>query len=171
MSLSLPRRALFLDTETTGFEGRIIELAWAELEGAIWSIRFKPPVPIEEDALAVHGITEESLEGLPAFIDHPRYAELKELIEGSVIFAHSARFDIGMLAKEGIVVRNYVDTKAVAKKLYPTSSSVKLQSLRDILGIEIEGVAHSASGDVAVLRELYKRMALDSLLVAWRKKL
>ena len=162
MIIEMFQHPIFLDTETTGIQDcRLVELAWSEPSGRILTVRAKPPIPISEEATAIHGITEEDVMGLPAFVDNMQYAKIKELIEGSVVIAHNAPFDIDVLAREGIVVRNFIDTLAVAKKLYPRFPRHNLQFLREHFHIETEGKAHSAKGDVAVLMALYERMKQD----------
>lgn len=152
---------LFLDTETTGIKDcRLIELAWSA-DDKISTLRVKPPIPIEEEAIAVHGITEADVQCLIPFARHMRYEQIKTLIESSVVVAHNAPFDIGVLAREGIIVKNHIDTVAVARRLYPKLKKHNLQFLRDYFQLEVEGEAHSAKGDVAVLKALYARMAQD----------
>lgn len=156
---------IFLDTETTGFGNcRLIELAWMQEGEPLRAMRVKPPIPIEAQAIAVHGITEAMLEGLPAFELRPEYPVLKELFEKNVVIAHNASFDIGVLAREGIVVDAFIDTRKIAQKLYKNAPNHKLQGLRDYLHLEVEGEAHSAAGDVAVLAALFAQMRADMSL-------
>lgn len=153
---------IFIDTETTGFgDCRLVELAWARAEGAISSLRVKPPIPMTEDAIATHGITEEAIKDLPAFGVHPEYHTLKDLFESNICVMHNADFDISVLAREGIRISNYLCTKRVSRRLYPSLKSHRLQELRDYFYMEVEGEAHSAGGDVAVLIALYKQMRTD----------
>lgn len=156
---------IFLDTETTGFKNcRLVELAYAHtlldtLEfPKVVSFRTKPPIPIEEGALKVHGISEEMLAEEIPFQEREDYEELKSLIEGAIVIAHNASFDIGVLMREGINVGNYIDTQKLARLVYPKAPSHKLQDLRTHLEIDIEGLAHSAAGDVAVLMAVFHKM-------------
>lgn len=154
---------LFIDTETTGLNNcRLIELAWAPFNGNIQVRRFKPPVTITEEALGIHGITEEMLEGCNPFSEDPQYAEIKALFEGSTIIGHNVSFDIGVLEREGIHITHSIDTKRIAKKLYKNLKSYSLQALREHLSLDDPGLAHSAGGDVAVLRALSIRMTVDA---------
>ena len=162
MIIEMFQHPIFLDTETTGIQDcRLVELAWSEPSGRILTVRAKPPIPISEEATAIHGITEEDVKGLPAFVDNMQYAKIKELIEGNVVIAHNAPFDIDVLAREGIVVRNYIDTIEIARRIYPKLKKYSLQFLRAHFNLEVEGLAHSANGDVAVLMALYDRMKQD----------
>lgn len=153
---------IFIDTETTGLgDCRLVELAWAPATGEISSLRVKPPIPISEEALGVHGITEESLKDSPAFLQHPEYPALKTLFESSCIVMHNADFDRAVMAREGIQISNFICTKRVSRRLYPSLKSHRLQDMREVFYLNIDAAAHSAGGDVAVLIELYKKMLAD----------
>ena len=69
-------RSVVLDTETTGMpvtDGhRIIEIGCVELmgrrlTGRHFHVYLQPDRDIDEGAIAVHGITNEALEGKPPF--------------------------------------------------------------------------------------------------------
>lgn len=122
------------------------------------SLRVRPRKPIEPGASMVNHITNEMVERLPYFDEHPDYASLKETIEGSVVIAHNAVFDIQVLKRAGIDVREYVCTKELAKILYPNAEMHRLQYLRYWLRLPVAGDAHTAEGDVAVLRALWEHM-------------
>lgn len=157
---------LFLDTETTGFgECRMIELAYGRLNGPIQVVRAKPPIPIGKEATIIHGICDKDLADVPAFVAHPEYHLIKATIENSIVVAHNAIFDVEVLAREGIRVEHYIDTRRLAKKIYREFSHHNLQHLRQQLELETEGNAHSAGGDVAVLIALFKRMLVESVVL------
>lgn len=153
---------IILDTETTGFKApRLIELAYARRGAEISSFRCRPPIPIEDQAVLAHGISNEMLLELPLFSEHPEYQIVKEIFENEMVIAHNAPYDIGVLAREGITVRYAIDTKKCVKQLYPEQPDHKLQGLRERFNIEVEGQAHSAAGDVMVLAALFERMVQD----------
>lgn len=152
---------LFIDTETTGLKNsRLIELGYLLNDGLVTIVRCKPPIPIELGAMAVHHITTKMLKGEVAFAERTDYKNIKELFEhrDTVVVAHHALFDIGVLEREDIRIQRYVDTKEVAKALYPKAECHQLQYLRYMLGCEVEGDAHSAGGDVAVLQAVWERL-------------
>ena len=62
---------IFLDTETTsdGEKDRLCQLAYKTEDGEIVNELFKPPLPIEINAIYVHHITNEIVENKPAFKD------------------------------------------------------------------------------------------------------
>lgn len=153
---------IFIDTETTGLgDCRLVELAWARATGGIFTVRVKPPIPMTEEAIAIHGITEEAVKDLPAFGLHPEYHALKDLFASNIVVMHNADFDRAVMAREGIGISNFICTKRVSRRLYPSLKSHRLQELRDTFYFNIDAVAHSAGGDVAVLIELYKKMRSD----------
>lgn len=155
---------ILFDTETTGFGPcRMTELAWKKdhKDPVIDELRVRPPIPIEDSAAAVHGITNEIVAGLPLFIEDPAYPAIKDLFERSIMVAHYAEFDIGVMEREGIKIDAFICTKKVAKMLYPGAPNLKLQTLREYLNIEVEGLAHSAAGDVAVLFGVFTVMLAD----------
>ncbi|MCB9778226.1 MAG: WYL domain-containing protein [Alphaproteobacteria bacterium] len=103
---ALPLDALPLvvvDLETTGLsveEGhRIVEVAAVQSgpEGeARWSQLVDPCMTMPADSYAVHGIGDRLLDGAPT-IDAV-LPELRRRIEGRVLVAHHAPFDLGFLA-------------------------------------------------------------------------
>lgn len=158
---------VYLDTETTGLVGsRLIELCyWVEDAPAPVVLRCKPPVAIELDAMVVHGITEADVAMLLPFKEQACYQEIKELLEhpDTVVVAHNASFDIGVLEREGIVVKKSICTKELAKKKWPKAPKHRLQHLRYWLDIIVPVsspavTAHSALGDVLVLRALWDKL-------------
>jgi DNA polymerase III subunit epsilon len=100
-------RQIILDTETTGIDPRdghrLIEIGGVEmvnrrLTGATYHQYINPERPIEEEAVAVHGLTEERLAGEPVF------AEIADafwaFIEGAELVIHNAPFDVGFIDHE-----------------------------------------------------------------------
>ncbi len=154
-------KLLFLDTETTGNmpTDRLCQLCYKTAEKTVNEL-YKPPIPIGIESMAIHHITNEMVADKPAFIDSPEYSELKNLLHEAVLIAHNAKFDIGMIEKEGLSVKKYIDTYRVARHLDPDSKipSYRLQYLRYFLGIVIDATAHDAMGDVMVLEQLFERL-------------
>jgi len=128
-------RQIVLDTETTGLsaEGgdRIIEIGCVELlarklTGNNKHFYLNPERESHEDALKVHGISNEFL------LDKPKFAavapELIEYLRDAEIIIHNAAFDVGFLNKELELaghppLQHFVacitDTLAMAKELFP----------------------------------------------------
>jgi len=158
-------KIIFFDTETTGNEPKdfLCQIAYKEPGNTDMKAGlFKPPFPIPFEAMAVHNITNKMVDDKPAFKDSPFWNEVKEIFEheNTIVVAHNATFDLGMLKKEDIIPKNVICTLRVSRALDTESklSKYNLQYLRYALDLEVEGVAHSADGDVLVLEKLFERL-------------
>ncbi|BEU96480.1 DNA polymerase III subunit epsilon [Acidovorax sp. DW039] len=176
-------RQIVLDTETTGLsaEGgdRIIELGCVELlnrklTGNNLHMYFNPGRDSHEDALKVHGITNEFLKDKPKFEDV--LPQILEYIQGAEIIIHNAAFDVGFLNKElelaGLkpfksYVSSVTDTLAMAKEMYPGKRN-SLDALCDRLGVDNSGrTLHGALLDAELLADVYINLTRgqDALLM------
>lgn len=176
-------RQIVLDTETTGLsaEGgdRIIEIGCVELvarklTGNNKHFYLNPERDSHEDALRVHGISNEFLK------DKPKFAavadELLDYLQGAEIIIHNAAFDVSFLNKELELVgrpalRSFVDsitdTLAMAKELYPGKRN-SLDALCDRLGVDNSGrTLHGALLDAELLADVYINLTRgqDALLI------
>src|SRR3954451_24201347 len=100
-------RQVFLDTETTGLSpesgDRIIEIGCVELlnrrlSGRNLHFYVNPQRASHEDAVKVHGLTDEFLADKPLFAAIAD--ELLEFVAGAEIIIHNAGFDVGFLNEE-----------------------------------------------------------------------
>ncbi|MDQ5901601.1 MAG: exodeoxyribonuclease [Patescibacteria group bacterium] len=158
----IEKTLIFLDTETTGNmpDDKLCQLCYKVGDKIIDEL-YKPDKPISIESMAVHHITEKMVAGKPAFKESPEFSELQNLIDaGGIVIAHNAKFDVGMLEKEGIKVGKTIDTFRLARHMDPDGKipSYRLQYLRYLLGIEVEATAHDAKGDVLVLEKLFERL-------------
>ena len=167
-------RQIVLDTETTGLsaEGgdRIIELGCVELyarklTGNNLHFYFNPERDSHEDALKVHGISNEFLR------DKPKFAELTddilEYLSDAELIIHNAAFDIGFLNKElervgkkplKAYVSGVIDTLAMAKEMFPGKRN-SLDALCDRLEVDNSGrTLHGALLDAELLADVYINM-------------
>lgn len=156
-------KLLFLDTETTGNEEKdtLCQLCYM-YEDVLVNELFNPLTPISIESQAVHHITPKMVAGKPRFLDSSTYTNLQAILEKeeTILVAHNAKFDIGMLEKENLFVPTHIDTLRVARAL-DTKNSIpryNLQYLRYYLEMDIQATAHDAMGDVLVLKELFKRL-------------
>lgn len=151
----------FLDTETTSLEeGRLVQLAYELYDsnnkngGIVVERKYKPPVHIAIEAMAVHHITEKMLEDKYPF----QPGDLGDALENFVMVAHNAPFDIGVLVREGCQKPKYwIDTKKVAQ-YYLDYTAYNLQFLRYRFELEVEAIAHDALGDINVLKAVFMRL-------------
>src|SRR5699024_5391162 len=99
----VPRFAV-IDVETTGLEPsreRILELAIlrADEQGRPidqWTTRVNPGIPVR--ATHIHGITDADVAGAPSFADLA--VTIGTALQGLVVVAHNAEFDIAFLRSE-----------------------------------------------------------------------
>ena len=164
-------RQLFLDTETTGLsaEGgdRVIELGCVELvnrklTGNNLHFYFNPGRDSHEDALKVHGISNEFLLDKPKFFEISQ--EFLEFIRDAELIIHNASFDVGFIDKElsscgALPLKNHVvkilDTLAMAKEIYPGKRN-SLDALCDRLGVNNSArTLHGALLDAELLADVY----------------
>jgi DNA polymerase-3 subunit epsilon len=164
-------RQIFLDTETTGLsaEGgdRVIELGCVELvnrklTGNNLHFYFNPGRDSHEDALKVHGISNEFLRDKPKFKEVVR--DILDYVQGAEIIIHNAAFDVGFLNKElelagqkpfTTYVEGVVDTLVMAKQMYPGKRN-SLDALCDRLGVDNSGrTLHGALLDAELLADVY----------------
>ncbi|MCC6323801.1 3'-5' exonuclease [Candidatus Nomurabacteria bacterium] len=157
------KKIIFLDTETTGIDDTdfLCQLAY-KTGDEIFCELFKPPIKISIEASSVTHISNKMVADKPAFKDSSDYKRIKEMLEDTenIMVAHNAKFDIGMIQKEGIIPTNTICTLRVARYLDKEHKipQHKLQYLRYYLEIEIEAQAHDALGDVMVLEKLFERL-------------
>ena len=155
---------IFIDTETTGTgeEDRLCQLAYKTEDGTVVNELFNPGRPISIDAMSIHHITNDMVKDKPSFQDSETKKNLEKLLgeSGDVLVSHNARFDVGMLKKEGFCPDKVVCTLKLARYLDKDGVIPKfnLQYLRYYLDLRVEAVAHDAAGDVLVLEALFKRI-------------
>lgn len=89
----IPGAAVILDTETTGLPGRVCELAVidAATGETLLNTLVNPGVPIEPEAQAVHGISDEAVAGAPTF--DQVWPALLEVTKGRTVLAYNSDFD------------------------------------------------------------------------------
>ncbi len=167
-------RQIFLDTETTGLsaEGgdRIIEIGCVEmvnrrLTGVNKHFYLNPQRPSHEDAIKIHGLTDEFLADKPLFADVAD--DLLDYLSGADILAHNASFDIGFLNEELrrlgqpkflTLVASVTDTLLMAREMFPGKAN-SLDALCRRLEVDNSNRSlHGALLDAGLLAEVYIRM-------------
>jgi len=151
---------IYLDLETTDLDenARIIQLAYKNSDtGDTVNEFFKPPAPISIGAMAVHHVTNEMVADKPVFAESGYKEKLTALLADNILVAHNAPFDMGVLKTEGVETARYIDTLRISHHLVK-SESHKLQYLRYLLNLNVEGPAHDALGDIMVLEKLFEKL-------------
>ena len=168
---------ILFDTETTGNqeEDRIIQVGAMIVDSSgkveVYDELCSTVLPIKIEAMAVHGITPELIEGKDIFINTNFYKTLQNLNNPeNFLIAHNIPFDMGMLQKEGFSSNlQIIDTLRVAKHMLKDTPSHALQYLRYALKLykdeEAEAAkynitikAHDAIGDVLVMKLLLSKL-------------
>ena len=166
-------RQIVLDTETTGInpkEGhKIIEIGCVELvnrrlTGNHYHVYINPEREVEQEAIEVHGITNEFLEDKPVFSQIA--AEFLEYIRGAELVIHNAPFDVGFIDHEFSQLRAFrhekvrnictvVDTLVEARKIHPGQKN-NLDALCKRYGIDnSHRELHGALLDSEILADVY----------------
>lgn len=87
---------VILDTETTGLNGSIVDIAIITAEGRILlDSLVNPERSIPDDASAIHGITDEMVKDAPKFGDI--YPEILRVLTRARVVIYNANFDTGRL--------------------------------------------------------------------------
>ena len=181
-------RQVILDTETTGLEPasghRIIEIGCIELKDRRKTDRIlhyfiNPEREIEQEAIEIHGITEEQLEGEPVFGDIAD--RVIEFIRDSEVIIHNAPFDVAFinaelsrLGDEWGRLEDYcrvTDTLVMARELHPgQKNSLDALSLR--YQVDVARNLHGALLDARILLDVYLAMTggQSSLLLGEEQK-
>ena len=176
-------RQIFLDTETTGLSpengDRIIEVGCVEmvsrrLTGNNKHFYVNPQRKNHEDAVKVHGLTDEFLADKPPF--SAIADELMDYLAGAEIVIHNAPFDVGFLNEElkrlsrtpfPAHVGKITDSLAMARDLFPGKSN-SLDALCRRLEVDNSSrTLHGALLDAGLLAEVYIRLTRgqDSLVI------
>ena len=130
--------------------------------------------PIEAKIIAIHGITNEMLEGAPSVQGVTR--QFYDFIRGSILMAHHAQFDMGFLAPEMEALKlslpegESLCTSLLSRKVFPESPDHKLQTLIPHLGL-YQGQAHRALDDsksclelgIACMEKLGREKTMDEV--------
>ncbi|WP_439518696.1 DNA polymerase III subunit epsilon [Hydrogenophaga sp.] len=176
-------RQIVLDTETTGLSAdngdRIIEIGCVELlnrklTGNNLHFYVNPERDSHEDALKVHGISNEFLKDKPKF--SAIADELLDYLRDAELIIHNAPFDISFLNKElqrlgrapiHTVIGHVTDSLVMAKEMFPGKRN-GLDALCDRLGVDNSGrTLHGALLDAELLADVYINMTRgqDALLI------
>lgn len=164
-------RQIVLDTETTGLSpqngDRIIEIGCVELVGRKLTgnnlhFYLNPERDSHEDALRIHGISNEFLKDKPKFASVAD--DLLAYLKDAELIIHNAPFDMGFLNKELELlgraplkgwVAKVTDTLMMAKEAFPGKRN-SLDALCDRLEVDNSGrTLHGALLDAELLADVY----------------
>lgn len=163
-------REIVLDTETTGLDPekghKIVEIGCVELEnhmptGRTFQEYLNPEREMDEEVIAVHGITNEFVKNKPKFKE---VAEkfMNFIGNESKLVIHNAAFDMKFLNAElsacGYPVLDFdrvIDTLIIARQKFP-GSRVNLNELCKRFNVDASArTVHGALLDSELLAEVY----------------
>jgi DNA polymerase III subunit epsilon len=168
-------RQIVLDTETTGLEPkqghRIIEIGCVELvnrrlTGRHYHQYLQPDREIDEGAIEVHGISNESL------LDKPRFADVVDdfmaFVQGAELVIHNAPFDMGFLNNELRLLNQnrgpletactVLDTLSLARKMHPGQKNNLDALCKRYMVNNAHRELHGALLDAEILADVYLLM-------------
>ena len=158
-----------LDTETTGLSvakgHRIVEIGCIELKNQLPTSKtfhcyLNPQRKVSEDAMKVHGYTDEFLSDKRIFKDVAN--DFLAFIENKKLVIHNAEFDIShlnnelkLIGKNPINKENVIDTLDIARERYP-GSQISLDALCKRFRIDnSRRKFHTALIDCELLSKVY----------------
>lgn len=170
------------DLETTGkypLESEICEIAGVKWQGGQivdeYQTLVRPRRRMSDEVIAIHNITNEMVAEAPPVekVVHQFY----KFIEGTVVVAHHAPFDLGFMAWEfesanlNLPKTPALCTAILSRKALPASPNHRLQTLIQHLGLE-QGAAHRALDDaracwqvaVRCFRRVGENVTLEDLI-------
>ncbi|MBO4919013.1 MAG: 3'-5' exonuclease [Erysipelotrichaceae bacterium] len=109
----------------------------------------------------IHGIYPEDVENEQEFVYY--YEELCQILEGSIVVAHNALFDVGVLNAVCDVYGldhipfDFLDTVSISRRVYPELYNHRLNTVAEYLNVDLSH--HNAKSDsFACLMILLKAM-------------
>jgi len=165
-------RQIVLDTETTGLDPkqghRVIEIGCVEIRHRrvtdnTFHTYLQPEREVEQEAITVHGLTNEFLREQPRF--GQIVTQFMEFVQGAELIIHNAAFDVGFLNHELRLLNQgwkpleqycaIVDTLQMARQRHPGQKN-KLDALCKRYGVDNSNrKLHGALLDAQLLAEVY----------------
>lgn len=159
---SLDDDFVVFDIETTGLnpqQDRITEIGAVKVRNGQIVDRFSafvnPGVSIPSFIVKLTGITNDMVKDAPPI--EQVLNEFMEFIQGSVLVAHNANFDVGFIKHNakiiGEKVKNpYLDTLELCRKMFPELGRYKLNIVAKHLKIELENHHRAVDDSMATAK-------------------
>lgn len=161
---SVDEAFVVLDIETTGLNAdkdKITEIGAVKIVNGKITERFSsfvnPQIPIPSFITKLTGITNDMVEDAPAI--EPVLLELLEFINGAVVVAHNAPFDLGFLRHYAKLMGEHIsnpviDTLTLCRRMFPQLERYKLNIVANHLGIKLEN-HHRAVDDSKATAQIF----------------
>lgn len=171
--VSLRKRVIALDTETTGLDpaDEILQISIIDDNGNILLDTLVHPYyhSTWADAERIHGISPDMVAGAP--YPHELLPTIKTIFsETFLLIGYNTDFDLGFLQNWGLhpfniqvvdVMQEFADYYAVHDDPYDRNRYYKLTFCADYFGYTWPGSAHNSLHDAMATLHCYKRMAVD----------
>ncbi len=154
------------DVETTGLSGtsRMVEIGAVRFklgdEGEEFSTLVNPRQSISRGAAAVHGIDASMVRDAP--LAGQALREFFEFAGDSVLIAHNAGFDVGIVSMElircgmSLPENMVIDNLGIARACLSRNRNFKLSTLAASIGLETEGM-HRALPDARATKLVFEQ--------------
>lgn len=161
-----PQGVVALDLETTGLSpmvDRMIEISlikWNQAKIEVYTSFIDPEMIIPEASTAIHGITNEMVQGAPSVICVLQ--QYREFVGDLPLIAHNAKFDLGFLIfnlhrhQMSFGENEVFCSCQAAKEAFPALTNYKLSTLTQALKIKLES-HHRAQDDAQACLEVMAR--------------
>ena len=147
----------------------VVEVVEGKIYDSYYTLIQPPENKYNPFNIQIHGITREDTRYAPSFVKI--WPELREHLEGRVVVAHNAPFDMGVLnacvTKAGLAppTFSYCDTVAISRRVWPELENHKLDTVGTFL--EIDFRHHNALDDArtcaAIPLKAGEALQVDSL--------
>lgn len=160
------------DTETTGLlpsEGdEIVQIAAVRIvngrrvESEVFDTLVNPGRRIPPASTEIHGISDAMVEDAPDIVDVGR--RFHKFVEGAVLVAHNAPFDMEFLRRKELAIglnfdNPILDTVLLSAVVFGQSETHSLDALTHRLGITIpEEARHTAIGDTIATADAFLKL-------------
>jgi DNA polymerase-3 subunit epsilon len=153
---------VLLDVETTGLysNDEIVQIGIIDLDGNVLMDQLvRPTQKIPEDAMRIHGITDEMVKDCPTW--KVVYLKVKKLLKGKTIIAYNASFDTDMIrnsCRKYNIIPESLEYECLMYNTMDVWGSERWISLQRAIDAEDINIIqdHSAVGDCNLCLELIK---------------
>lgn len=157
---------LILDTETTGlFDAEVVQIGIINMSGeVVLDSLVRPTTRIPDDAIAIHGITNEMVVNAPSFAEI--FPQIQTALEGKQVIIYNAEFDrkilnycckLHGLKNLGIQKRSHCAMEWYAQFVGDWSPYYRSYKWQPLNG------GHSAISDCIACLDLIKKMSSEEI--------
>jgi len=162
----LQKKALFLDTETTGLDtqAEVVEIAIADSKGRpVFDSLVKPTVPITPKLTEIHGISNAMVVNAPSWPEI--HAEVNDIMRGKTVIAYNSNFDARII-EQTVDLHNLPGIFCYwecAMQMYKNHTGhyewIKLTEAARGQDVKMQGRAHRAMADVLLTWGIVSKIA------------